>query len=66
MAKPAIFAIDDEIQVCNAVERDLRQEYAKDYRIMKATSGAEALAALHALKQRNDQVALFLCDQPMP
>ena len=65
-AKPIIFTIDDEEQVRNAVERDLARHYRKDYRIMKASSGAEALDTLHRLRQRNDTIALFLVDQRMP
>jgi thioredoxin reductase (NADPH) len=52
--------------VVNAIERDLRQHYRQDYRIMKATSGAVALETVQRLKQRNDQMALFLVDQRMP
>ena len=33
---------------------------------MKATSGAVALETVQLLKQRNDQIALFLVDQRMP
>ena len=33
---------------------------------MKASSGAEALETVRALRQRNDAVALFLVDQRMP
>lgn len=66
MAKPVIMTVDDEIQVCNAIERDLRQHYHQDYRIMKATSGAVALETVQQLKKRNDQIALFLVDQRMP
>lgn len=66
MAKPVILSVDDEPQVLNAVERDLRQHYRGDYRILKAASGAEALEATRALKQRNDPLALFLVDQRMP
>jgi thioredoxin reductase (NADPH) len=65
-AKPIIFTIDDEEQVANAVERDLARQYRRGYRIMKASSGAEALDTLERLKQRNDTVALFLVDQRMP
>ncbi len=65
-AKPIIFTIDDEVQVRDAVERDLARHYRKDYRIMKASSGAEALDTLHRLRQRNDTIALFLVDQRMP
>lgn len=66
MANPIILIVDDDIQVCNAVERDLRQHYRQDYRIMKATSGVVALETVQRLKQRNDQLALFLVDQRMP
>ncbi len=66
MANPIILTVDDDIQVVNAIERDLRQHYRQDYRIMKATSGAVALETVQRLKQRNDQMALFLVDQRMP
>ena len=66
MTKPIILAVDDEPQVLNAVERDLRRHYRGDYRIVKATSGAEALEAVRQLKQRNAPIALFLADQRMP
>lgn len=66
MANPIILTVDDEIQVVNAIERDLRRHYGQDYRIMKATSGTVALETVQRLKQRNDQIALFLVDQRMP
>ena len=66
MADPVIVIVDDEPQVRNAGERDLRQRYAAGYRIIKAGSGTEALDAVRQLKERNDAVALFLVDQIMP
>jgi thioredoxin reductase (NADPH) len=66
MTKPIILTVDDEPQVLNAVERDLRRHYHGDYRIVKATSGAEALDAVRELKRRNAPIALFLADQRMP
>jgi len=66
MAKPIILTIDDEEQVRNAVERDLARHYRKDFRILKASSGAEGLDTVRQLRQRNDVVALFLVDQRMP
>ena len=66
MTKPAILAVDDEPEVLNAVERDLRSHYAPRYRILKAGSGAQALDAVRQLKQRNAPVALFLVDARMP
>jgi thioredoxin reductase (NADPH) len=66
MVKPFILSVDDEPQVLNAVNRDLRRQYRKDYRIIKAGSGQEALDTLLQLKQRNDPVALLIADQRMP
>jgi thioredoxin reductase (NADPH) len=66
MAKPIILTVDDEEQVRRAVERDLRRHYRKDFRIIKASSGAEGLETVRRLKQRNDAIALFLVDQRMP
>jgi thioredoxin reductase (NADPH) len=66
MAKPVILTIDDEPVVLNAIERDLRQHYRGDYRIMKAGSGQEGLETVQELKRRNTPIALFLVDQRMP
>ena len=66
MVKPIILTLDDEPQVLNAVERDLRQHFRSDYRIIKSNSGVEALQVIQKLKQRNDPIALFLVDQRMP
>ena len=66
MSKPILMILDDEPQVLNAVERDLRRHYRSDYRIVKAGSGSEALDAVRQLKQRNEPLALFLVDQRMP
>jgi thioredoxin reductase (NADPH) len=66
MEKPIILTVDDEPQVLNAVERDLRRHYGGDYRIVKAASGAQALDIVRHLKVRNTPIALFLADQRMP
>lgn len=66
MAKPAILILDDEPQVLNAVERDLRSHYRSDYQIIKSTAGREALKTVEQLKKRNSPLALFLVDQRMP
>jgi thioredoxin reductase (NADPH) len=58
--------VDDEPQVLNAIERDLREHYHKDYRVVKVGSGTEALETVRAFKHRNAAVALFLVDQRMP
>lgn len=66
MPASTIICVDDEPQVLNAVERDLRSHYGGKYRIVKAGSGAAALDLLKRLKERDDLVALFLADQRMP
>jgi len=66
MAKPIILTLDDDTNVLRAVERDLRKQYAKEYRILRADSGQAALDLLRELKRRDDQCALFLVDQRMP
>ena len=66
MATPIILTVDDEPQVLNAIVRDLRQHFRSDYRIVKATSGSEALDALQQLKQRATPVAMLISDQRMP
>src|SRR6266511_4033180 len=66
VAKPVILAVDDEPEVLNAIERDLRHHFSSAYRVMKARSGAEALDTARQLKQRGAEVALFLVDERMP
>jgi thioredoxin reductase (NADPH) len=66
MAKPVILTIDDDPVVLNAVERDLRQKYGRDYRILNINSGTAALQAVKQLKARDESVALYLVDQRMP
>ncbi len=66
MANPLIMVVDDDPTVLNAVERDMRKKYGRDYRITKTNSGAAALDYLKELQKRNDAVALFLTDQRMP
>ena len=57
-AKPVILAVDDDPQVLAAIRKDLRDEYAKDYRIVAASDGPSALDAVRELHRRGDEVAL--------
>ncbi len=66
MPKPVLLTVDDDPDVLRAVERDLRREYAENYRVLRADSGPAALDLLHKLEQRNDPVALLLADHRMP
>ena len=64
--KAVLITVDDDTDVLQAVERDLRRQYGRDYRVMAADSGEKALETLRRLTLRNDQVALLLVDQRMP
>ena len=66
MSKPTILSVDDDPMVAAAVARDLRSRYGAEYRIVSATSGAEALAVLAKLALRDQPVALIVADQRMP
>lgn len=66
MANPVLLAVDDDADVLRAVARDLRRRYAKDYRILRAGSGEDAIEALDTLAERGEAVALVLSDQRMP
>ena len=64
--RPAILIVDDEPAVLAAVARDIRREFGESYRIVRASSGDEALDVLRELVRRGDQVALLVADQRMP
>ena len=66
MPAPVIMVIDDDQAVLNAVERDIRARFGREYRVVKANSGELALDVARKLLQRNEIVALFLSDQRMP
>jgi len=66
MPKPILLTVDDDPEVLNAIERDLRQHFRTDYRVVKASSGAQALETIGELKQRGSELALFLVDERMP
>ncbi|WP_148575408.1 FAD-dependent oxidoreductase [Nocardioides caldifontis] len=66
MAKPVILAVDDDAAVAAAVVRDLRTQYGADYRVVRATSGPEALELLADLVLKDRPVAAVVTDQRMP
>jgi thioredoxin reductase (NADPH) len=66
MAKPAILAVDDDAAVAAAVVRDLRARYGADYRVLRATSGREALEIMADLVLKDRPVAAVVSDQRMP
>ena len=66
MAKPIILTVDDDATVSQAISRDLRSRYSNRYRIIRASSGAEALAAIEELAARDLPIALIISDHRMP
>ena len=64
--RPAILAVDDEPAVLAAVARDLRRRFGESYRILRSSSGAEALELLAEMRTRGDVVAMLVADQRMP
>ncbi len=66
MSKPVILVVDDDPQVRAAVRRDMRTKYDRDYMVVAAASGEEALATVSELKARGSELAMILSDQRMP
>jgi thioredoxin reductase (NADPH) len=66
MKKPYIVALDDDIAVLRAVERDLKSKFSANYRIVASDSPQKALELVSQLTTRGDRIALFLVDQRMP
>jgi thioredoxin reductase (NADPH) len=61
-----MLTVDDDQAVSRAVARDLRRRYGRDYQVVRASSGAEALDALREIKLRGGRVAVMLADYRMP
>jgi thioredoxin reductase (NADPH) len=66
MTNPSIVTVDDDPAVSRAVARDVRRRYGQEYRVVRASSGAEALDAVREIKLRGEQVAVILADYRMP
>jgi thioredoxin reductase (NADPH) len=66
MGHAAILTVDDDASVSRAIARDLRRRYGEQYRIIRASSAAEALDALREIKLRGHRVAVLLADYRMP
>lgn len=66
MKRPYIIALDDDMSVLRAVERDLKAKFSSTYRILAIDAPQKALGTVRQLTSRGDRVALFLVDQRMP
>ena len=66
MTRATILVTDDDALVAEAIARDLRERFGADHRIVRTTSGSEALDVLARLALRDQPVALIVTDQRMP
>jgi len=66
LAKPTILTVDEDTDVLAAVDRDLREHYGREYRLIFMHSCAEALETLEEMRRRAEPVALLVIDQRMP
>src|SRR4051794_6561819 len=64
--RPVLMTVDDDVSVSRSVARDLRRRYGEAHRVVRASSGQEALEALKEVKLRGDPVAAILADYRMP
>jgi thioredoxin reductase (NADPH) len=64
--RPTLLSVDDDPQVSAAVARDLRRRYGTEFRVVRTSSGEEALTVLRRLELRDEPVALIASDQRMP
>ena len=67
MKKPYILAIDDDLSVLRAVERDLKAKVlVRTIASSPSIRRQKAIGIVRQLTSRGDRVALFLVDQRMP
>jgi thioredoxin reductase (NADPH) len=66
MAGAIILTVDDDPAVSQAITRDLRSHYGDRYRVVRSTSGADALTALEEFARRDQAVSLIVSDHRMP
>src|SRR5256885_13763864 len=66
LMRPALLAVDADPEVLRAVDRARRRRSADPYGVVRAESGAAAIAALRRFEERGDPIALVVADQRMP
>ncbi|HLF34668.1 MAG TPA: FAD-dependent oxidoreductase, partial [Cyclobacteriaceae bacterium] len=66
MKLPLIIITDDDEHVLRALQRDIRNRYREEYRVIATGSAREALDLIGELKLKNETVALFVSDHRMP
>ena len=63
MSEPVLVAVDEDAGALRDVERELRDRYARHYRVLCIPSSHEARACLEKLAADGDEVALVLAGQ---
>lgn len=66
MKIPLIIIVDDDEHVLRSIQRDVRNEFRQEYRIVATASANEALDLVKELKLKNETVALIISDHRMP
>jgi thioredoxin reductase (NADPH) len=66
MKLPYIIIVDDDLQVLHAIQRDIRNQYREDYKVVATESAIEALKIARELKLKNEAIAMLIADQRMP
>src|SRR5258705_13259010 len=65
MAKPVLLVVDDDKDTLQLIARDLERNYGRQYRVLTALVGRDALKTLPQLKDRNEQAHLILANLRM-
>ncbi|TRW44552.1 FAD-dependent oxidoreductase [Georgenia yuyongxinii] len=65
MSGPLLIAVDDDPGLLHAVERELRNRYERDYRVICLRSRNHALGALEELVADGEEVALVLAGETL-
>ena len=63
MSDPVLVAVDEDADALRDIERELRDRYARHYRVVCMRSSHEARARLEGLAAAGDEVALVLAGQ---
>src|SRR5687768_6748731 len=66
MPDPALVAVEEDPGALRDVERELRDRYARHYRVACVRSPHEAVAHLEDLAAASEEVALVLAGQSLP